>query len=193
MEYSKLLKDIVEHYGNSENTINCSIRNQFLNKGVPYNFYLLVQTTFSNGAENHYAFVKLFKDIQVSYMQKLELMHFIQELKSYSHMSSDNYGIAGQKAIFLNCDIYDRMSNINNPSKFKTIMKWIEETVLSKNNSNLDIYGNLEKYFYNENFTTIEKNPIFPIMRLGEPRLVTYSGGNYTEVSILVGFSIELK
>ena len=60
-------------------------------------------------------------------------------------------------------------------------------------NSNLDIYGNLEKYFYNENFTTIEKNPIFPIMRLGEPRLVTYSGGNYTEVSILVGFSIELK
>lgn len=166
-------------------------RKKLIASGIPYNFYLLIQTTSNNGCEYRYAFIQLFRDIEYPYLQKLRLIDLIKEVRTANKIPETQYGVAGKIAYFLNCDSEGRMPKVNNTRKYIPIMDWIRETVLD--DDGMDKYGNLEKCFYNENFSMIERRPIFPIMLLGEKAVTGDRGCNSTEVKIIMGCPLELK
>lgn len=180
LESSRVLADIIKNNGDADYDIEMKKycyqkRQRLLNEGIPYNYYLLIQTTFENGCDCRYAFVKLFEDIDFSYMQKLYLIELLDEVRSVNKKSRENYGVAGERAFLLNCDEDGRMARVNNTAKFRPVLSWIKERVLGEEGI-LDKYGNLKKCFYSEDFHRIEKRPIFPIMKLGE-RMVTGERG----------------
>lgn len=197
LENRKLLEDIIRNNGDSEYNVdmikyNHLNRQRLLKEGIPYNFYLLIRTTYNNGSEEKYAFIKLFKDSYFPYMQKLYLIELLDEVRNLNKKEEEQYGVVGKKAFLLNCDNADRMLKVYNTSKFQSIFPWIKEMVL-KDGSDLDKYGNLKKCFYSEDFQLIEKRPIFPIMKLEDKSVTGKRGANGTTVTVIMGCPIELK
>ena len=194
---SNLLVDIIRENGDCNFNIGMKKygymnKKELVENGIPYNFYLLIQTTSSNGCEYRYAFIRLFQDVDYQYLQKLNLIDLINEVKLANHGKQINYGVAGQKAWFLNCNEKSRMSVVNNTKKFQCIMSWLEDIVLDSS-GDMDKYGNLRRNFFDENFSCIEMRPIFPIMSLGKRSVTGERGSNYTDVNIVMGFPLEIK
>lgn len=192
----KILTEIIRENGDREYKAEIP-KYSYMNKeslisgGIPYNIYLLIQTTFENGSDYHYCFVKLFEDVDFPATQKLDLIELIEDVRKVNHYSK-NYGVAGQKAIFLNCDIYSRMKQVNNQNKYDKKYSEIKKCVLNAE-QNKDKFDNLQWTFNYIRFTSIEKRPIYPLIVMGQIPITGKQGANCTDIQIIMGIPLEIQ
>lgn len=183
-----------ENFEIGMNKYSVANREQLIKGGIPYNIYMLVYSASDYGNTDRYGFVDLFENRSYDISQKLCLMELVEQVRRENHTSELNFGIAGQKACFLNCENRERMHNINNTKRFEDIIPWLEAEVLN-NEKDKDKWNNLKKIFYGTSSMDgrMEKRFIYPIMKLGEKQITENRNGNETSIIVFMGIPFEMK